>query len=195
MACSTCSRPIQSKYTASGYAPSAKIQTLQPSGIQFAVDYGAQTPPPPTVTAWLHRIVVAVIIQKAINQSKLTELKQSGRVHCSAYAHTRFRVHTRVYLQSPLSHMRLTTCGRLFVSDCCIILLRVCTTLSRFLYICQEVHMQGSETGRMQHSLRSLQCQAIPTGCEHLVNRLRSLSRPCILPLIFVSRLLSLPLW
>lgn len=60
----------------------------------------------------------------------------------------------------------------------------------RFIYTRQRVHMQGSETGWMQHSLRSLQCQAIPTGCEHLVNGLWSLSHPCILTWIFVSRLL-----
>lgn len=60
-----------------------------------------------------------------------------------------------------------------------------------FVYICHCVHMFDSETGRMQHSPRSSQSQAIPSGCEHLVNRLWPLRRPCFLTSIAVRRLLS----
>lgn len=60
-----------------------------------------------------------------------------------------------------------------------------------FLYYCQRVHMFGSETGWIQHSLRSLQSQAFPSGCEHLVNTLWPLYHPCILTSIAVERLLT----
>ncbi len=44
---------------------------MQPTGIQFAVENGAHTP----TLATVRRIAVPVIFQKALNQSKLTELK------------------------------------------------------------------------------------------------------------------------
>lgn len=46
---------------------------MQLAGVQFAAENGAQTPIQATVR--LLRMAVAVIFQKALNQSKLTELK------------------------------------------------------------------------------------------------------------------------
>lgn len=99
---------------------------------------------------------------------------------------------TRVYICSHHS----PTCvpervGACFCASVSVRLLYVRLSFSGLIYICQCVHMFGSETGWMQHSLRSLQCQAIPGGYEHLVNRLWPLRRPCFLTSIAVQRLLS----
>lgn len=109
-------------------------------------------------------------------------------MRCSAGVHTCVRVHTRVYPQPSVSHMCLRTCGCMVCSAYFIVLLHAC---ARLIDVCQCVHMFGSETGWMQHSLRSLQCQAIPSGYELLVNRLWPLYRPCILTSIAFQRSLS----
>lgn len=57
--------------------------------------------------------------QKALNHLKLTELKQSSRVRCSADVRMYVCVHMGVYLQSSVSHMSLPTCGRMFFFSVC----------------------------------------------------------------------------
>lgn len=63
LACSTCSGPIQSKYTASGYGPSAKQEPCNPLEFNLLLKM-VHKPPYCYATAGLLRIAVAVIFYK-----------------------------------------------------------------------------------------------------------------------------------
>lgn len=121
-------------------------------------------------------------------------------MRCSANTHMCICVlHACVSAVIPLPHVLKNVWVSVFVllSEC--VWLLYCPAacvyeveqVCGFKSICQCVHMFGSETGWMQHSQRSFQCQAIPGGCEHLVNRLWPPHRPCILTSITVRRLFS----
>lgn len=120
----------------------------------------------------------------APSQSKLTELKSSSRVRCSADGCPRARVAHRLQsLPTPTWLRQLERAPRQCVRSAHYATARSCGAGqvcrgALYVYICRCQPASQSQctwlaaAGCMQHSARSLQCQATPSGCEHLVNRL-----------------------